>query len=84
MGIQGLLERYKNLRRPDETVRLAVQRLLKELCGVAVGVEDIELRRGVVHIRAHPVLKTEIALVQKKLLKRLKEEMGESAPTRVV
>lgn len=83
MGISGLLARYAHLTRPNESARLAVQRVLLEECGATVPLEHITLERGVVYVREHATLKNEIALRQKNIMKKLVGELKEAAPQRV-
>ena len=85
MGIGSLLERYKHLRPPDESVRIAVQDALLKHCNAKIPLAGISVdRRGVVRVSSSPTLRLEIALKQEDLMVFLQERCGAGSPTRVL
>lgn len=80
----GLLARYTHLKRPDETVRVAVSKAIWSVVGVSVPVESISVRNGVVYISSHSTLKSEMAIHQKKIIEELKTLLKEDVPIRVI
>lgn len=74
------LERFKKLRPPDETVRLAVIALMGEYCKGDVSLAEVTVKNGTVFVVADPALKSELFLKKRKILGELAKQLGDKAP----
>lgn len=73
-NLKRFLDRFRNLRAPDASVKETFVRILEKEIGIVLSTKDIELVGSTLHIRAHPTLKSEVYLRKKHLLKCLLEE----------
>jgi len=83
-NISGFLERYKHITIPNESVRVAAQKVIRDVLKTDVAIEDIAFQNSTLFIQKSPALRTEIAINQQKILAKLKESLNEGAPLRVV
>lgn len=63
------LEKFKKFAPPEHFLRQAVAASIKELTGEIVTEESVTVRGATVFIAAHPVIKTELFLRKKELLR---------------
>lgn len=82
--IQALLKRYAHIQAPEKTIREAVIAVVREVVGISLGSEDVDVKKKTIRIHAPSVLKNEIRLHQQDILECLKKELNKDAPTSIL
>lgn len=80
VGISSLLDRFRRLKAPNESVRKEIQKLIKGNFGEEVSLKDIKVVKNKVHLNVSGVLRSEIFLNKEKLLKELVISLNKEAP----
>jgi hypothetical protein len=79
--LTALLDRYKHIRPPDETVRICVVDFFKTECGADVDISNISVNRGIVYVNnVEAALKNELFIKKRLFLGELKRALGDKAP----
>lgn len=73
-NISNLLERFKKIKIPNETVRKEILEIIKYTTGADVDFKNISVKEGIVYIKLAGAAKSEIFLNKKKILERIKSE----------
>ncbi len=77
LQLAHLLDRFKNIKPPHDTVKRHIIADIKELFGVDIRREDIEVKHTTICINISGPLKTEIFMQKKQLLDRLQQSLKE-------
>jgi hypothetical protein len=83
VSISLLLDRFKNLRIPNESLRKEVQIVLKNIFDEEVGLDDIKIVKGTVHLNIDGPLRSEVLLRKEEILKDLENSLGEKTPKNI-
>jgi len=81
MSISSLLERYKHLRPPNESVRKAVVEILARECKAEITIDNVAVKNKIVYLTLGSSAKMEVFFKKKKILEELKGLLGEECPT---
>lgn len=79
-SVTNLLDRYKKLVLPKESVRKETVRLISNICGVYLPVDSIDVINGCVYIHGSTDLKKNISKNKKTLLEEFSNIFGVQAP----
>lgn len=71
-NISQYLQKFRNLTSYEGQVKDAAVAVLKEQCGVETERDAIDYRNKKVFIRAHPLIKNEVAMHKKTILPQLR------------
>lgn len=82
-SISLLLDRFKNLRIPNESLRKEVQTILKKNFDEDVSLDSIKVVKGVVHLNIDGPLRSEILLRKEDILKDLEGFLGQGSPKNI-
>lgn len=74
--ILQFLRKFESLRPRDESLKKTIVSVFKKEMLVDVSLEDINVQRGVAHIKANPVIKNEIFLRKNSLINAIEKEVG--------
>ena len=69
--IDALLEKYKTLKPPNDTVRREICSVLEKRYNISVAYEKIKIKNGVVYIDAHPSIKNTLFINKQSILHSL-------------
>lgn len=78
--LQDLLARFKNLTPSDKVVKISAGDVIKTVIGVSLPAHTMVYQNKILYIKAHPVIKGDILVKKKLLLKELKNSLGDEAP----
>ena len=81
--ISFLLDRFKHLQLPDETLRKEALLVVKQLCAIELDLADISFKREVLTISADSVVRNELFLKRHKIQKELARRLGDKAPKEI-
>lgn len=82
--IGDFLNKFKNLTKPDETVRRSVVKVVKNKIGFDLGIDDVSVKRGTVFLNTHGAVKERISMKKEEILDLLKEDLGFQAPKDII
>lgn len=69
--LDSLLEKYKDLRPPNDTVRKEICSLLKETYSIDVPYEKVIIKESTIIINVHPSIKNTVFINKHSILKKL-------------
>ena len=75
-NISELLKRFKNLKVPDESVRKEFQRMVFEKYSIEIPFSKIKIQNNVIYFSAPSVLKQEIKLDERDILKKINKKLN--------
>ena len=74
-NISDYLSKFKNITPPDKFVKDELVVVVKDVVGVDIEKEDIDVRNGTVFISTDPLIKNEIFLKKSEVLESLREKL---------
>lgn len=74
--ISSFLSRFELLTPPERSIKKAFQNVAKELLGVTIHENEINVRANIVYINTNPTLKSEIVINKALLLRALSEKLS--------
>jgi len=75
-SITKLLKQYAKLTSPHESIRMATQKALKDLCGVDAPLHAITYRRGALKLDVSPAVRSSVLVKKEQLLEKLQKQFG--------
>lgn len=75
-SISDYLQKFENITPPEKMVKQAVVTCLYSKLNVEVNPENISYKQGIVYIKTHPAVKSEIKMDKEIILKRIREDVG--------
>ena len=79
--ISSLFDKYKSLTPPDYSVRTAACECISKVVGIKLSEKDISVERGVLIVKASPVIRNEIFIRKTHVLICLKEKCESETPS---
>jgi len=74
-NIGDYLSKFKNITPPDKFVKDELVAVVKDVVGVEIEKDDIDVRNGTVFLSVDPIIKNEIFLRKKEVLESLRENL---------
>lgn len=74
-NISDYLSKFKNITPPDKFVKDELVSVVKDVAGIDIEKENIDVRNGTVFISTDPLIKNEIFLRKKEVLESLREKL---------
>lgn len=81
--ISLLLDRFKNLKIPNESLRKEVQTVLKNRFKEEVDLDDIKIVKGTVRLNVDGPLRSEVLLRKEEILRDLETSLGKETPKNI-
>jgi hypothetical protein len=78
--LEFLLDRYRHITVPDDTVRTEFVRVVKNILDVEIDKGDVSVRKGVLYVKACPALKSELFMRQNKIMDEMKVLLEKKTP----
>ncbi len=78
-NIGEYLNKFKKISENRDFLRKAVSEAVKNICGIDIDPEDIDVRDGIARIRSKPIIKNEIFLKKNKIMDFLKNKTDKIA-----
>ncbi len=75
-NISELLQRFKNLKVPNESIRKEFQRIIKERYGFEIDFEAIKYQSSKIFFQAPSVIKQEVQLDKKEIIDTLYKKLN--------
>jgi hypothetical protein len=75
-NIKGLLERFRDIEPTDRRIKRAFQAAIKAILDIDIEPADITVSRDIVFLKTHPVVRSEIMLKKKEVLRMMSAELG--------
>lgn len=69
--LTDLLDQYKELRPPNDTIRRECIVVLQNTCNVTIPFEHVRFDNGTIYITAHPSVKNHIYMNKHRILKEI-------------
>ena len=76
-NVADYLNKFKKLSESRDFLRNAVSGAVKDVCGIEIKPEDVDIRSGIARVNAKPVVKSEIFLKKSKILEVLSGKINE-------
>ncbi|MBT3283013.1 hypothetical protein HN375_02555 [bacterium] len=74
-NISDYLSKFKNITPPDKFVKDELVAVVKEVVGVEIEKDSIDVRNGTVFLSVDPIIKNEIFLRKTEVLESLREKL---------
>lgn len=74
-NIGDFLEKFKNITPPDKFVKEELISAVKDVVGIAIEKDNIDVRNGTIFISVDPIIKNEIFLKKSEVMENLKEKL---------
>lgn len=76
-SIANYLEKFEKITPPERELRYATSKEVKESLGMEVNPEDISFKNGIIYIKAHPVIKSEVNLNKTSIIIGVSRRVGD-------
>jgi hypothetical protein len=74
-NISDYLSRFKNITPPDKFVKDELVAVVKDVIGVEIKKDNIDVRNGTIFLSVDPIIKNEIFLKKAEVLESLREKL---------
>ena len=81
--IKNLLLNFRNILLSGEAGKGLILDAIKEIAGIQIKKEEIEIKNGILYLNIKPIYKNEIFMKRNQILVKLKESLGKKSPTEI-
>lgn len=81
--IKDLLLVFKDALFSEEIKKDAIKNVLKQVVGLDINSEDIEIKKGILYLNIKPIYKNEIFIKKDEINIKLKEVLGKKSPSSI-
>ena len=81
--LKDLLINFESILFSEEVKKDSIKNVIKNLIGINIKREDIEIKKGVICLNIKPIYKNEIFMKREKIMAGLKEILGKKSPSEI-
>jgi len=79
-NLEGFLNKFKHLLQSSKASKESIISSVRHITHIELAERNVELKEGILHIQASPLVRSEIFMRKHKILEDLKSKLGTKAP----
>jgi len=74
LSISQFFQKFSALRKNNEFIKHTIQSAIKEISGVEIKLEDLDLKEEKVYLKCSPIMRNQIFMYKERIEESLKEQ----------
>ena len=79
--IKDLLAKFNDILLSEESKKEAIRKIVSDTINAEIDTKDVEIKNNTIYLNIKPIYKNEVFLKQEKILLKLEEAFGKTAPS---